>query len=131
MCNGTILHNQYKYTCTDPVFTLHRLPSRRNCYIKPLKCFAHNTSHVLYKRVVVVKVGEGCHLKTLNCIYTMQDSRCHHCAVFLNMKCFKCHHMSACDSDLDTVVEEMAFIISLKAALTLLDSRGGQNITRV
>lgn len=29
---------QNKYTRTDPVFTLHGLPSRSNCYIKALKC---------------------------------------------------------------------------------------------
>ena len=60
-----ILHNQYKYTCTDPVFTLHGLPSRRNCYVKATEVFAHNKA--LQERVPVVQVG--CHFKP--CVKTL------------------------------------------------------------
>ncbi len=84
MCNGNTLRNQYKHTRTDPVFTLHGLPSRSSCYIKPLKCL--RTIQVIYwaKRVVVVEVGWGCYIFVL-CLHHTTDSRCHHCAVFLNM----------------------------------------------
>lgn len=125
MCNNKILYNQYKYTWTDPVFKLHRLPSRSKCYIKPL-VFTHNTSHVLNKRVVVWE--RLSYQDFVLHLHHKTDSRCHHCTVSLNTQLFKCHHVSACDGDSDTVVGEMAFAPSLKPALTLLDSRGGQNM---
>ena len=121
MCNGKILHNQNKHTCTDLLFTFHGLQSRSNCYIKPLKCVL--TIQLMSCTKGWWKWGEVAILRL--CIVFTPQNRQQISPVYSVFKYVAVLKSPPSVCDWDTVLGEMAFRRLLKPALTLLDSTGG------
>lgn len=56
----------------QPSVYTSRVTVKEQLLHKPTSMFTHNTSHGLYKRVVVV--GRGCHIKTKFCVYITKQT---------------------------------------------------------